>query len=81
MINYSTKVLQISILIYLLLVGVILYLKPNIFFYDGKLKQFGTNDKTKTILPLWLAFLLSAVFSYYMSQIMIARHSNLNNTI
>ena len=55
--------------------------KPNIFFYDGKLKQFGTNDKTKTILPLWLAFLLSAVFSYYMSQIMIARHSDLNNTI
>ena len=67
--NYSGNILQISILIYLLLVGIILYFKPSVFFYQGELKQFGTNGNNKTILPLWLAFLLSAVLSYYISQI------------
>lgn len=67
--NYSGNILQISILIYLLLVGIILYFKPSIFFHNGELKQFGTNSSNKTILPLWLAFLLSAVLSYYVSQI------------
>ena len=66
----NSTILQISILIYLLIVGVILYLKPNIFFYKGELKQFGTNNKKhKTILPLWLAFLLGAILSYYLSQL------------
>ncbi len=70
MITYNSNILQISILIYLLLVGVILYIKPNIFFYRGELKQFGTNNRNnKTIIPLWLAFVISAIFSYYLSQI------------
>ena len=70
MISYNSNILQISILIYLLLVGVILYIKPNIFFYKGELKQFGTNNRNnKTIIPLWLAFVISAILSYYLSQL------------
>ena len=70
MISYNSNILQISILIYLLLVGVILYIKPNIFFYRGNLKQFGTNNRNnKTITPLWLAFVICAILSYYLSQL------------
>ena len=68
--SYNSNILQISILIYLLFVGIILYIKPNMFFYNGKLKQFGTNNKkNKTLFPLWLVFLLGGILSYYFSHL------------
>ena len=59
--------LYLTILIYLILVGGILYTKPKFLYMDNskKLKIFGTGSKSqKTIFPLWLIFLISLVLVY-----------------
>ena len=59
--------LYLTIIIYLILVGVILYTKPNFLYMENskKLKVFGTGSKNKkTIFPLWLIFLISLVLVY-----------------
>lgn len=59
-----------SIIIYLLITIIILILKPRTLFdNNGKSKQFGIGLKNKTILPIWLVFLLIAIFSYYFTVI------------
>ena len=59
--------LYLTIIIYLILVGAILYTKPNFLYMENskKLKIFGTGSKSqKTIFPLWLIFLISLVLVY-----------------
>ena len=59
--------LYLTILIYLILVGTILYTKPNFLYMENskKLKIFGTGSKSqKTIFPLWLIFLIRLVLAY-----------------
>ena len=52
------------IAIYLLIVFVILYNKPQfIFNKEGTLKEFGTG-KNKTVFSLWFIFLIGAIVSY-----------------
>lgn len=59
-----------SIIIYLLIIIIILILKPKTLFdNNGNSKQFGIGLKNKTILPIWLVFLLIAIFSYYFTVI------------
>ena len=71
MFNISSSRLQISILIYLILIGLIVYLRPSYLYKkDGTFKEFGTG-KNKTILPFWLIILIFAFFSYYISQIIL----------
>ena len=60
----NTK-LHLIMALYLLIVFIVLYLKPIfIFNNDCKMEEFGTG-KNKTLYPLWLVFLLAAIFSYY----------------
>ena len=59
-----------SIIIYLLIVIIILIIKPSsLYDSDGKAKQFGIGLKNRTILPIWVVFLLLAVLCYYFTVI------------
>jgi|AACY02.7.fsa_nt_gi hypothetical protein len=61
-----TSPIKSSIIIYLIIVIVILIIKPRTLFdNDGNSKQFGVGFNNKTMVPIWLVFLLIAVFSYY----------------
>ena len=58
---------QICILIYLIFITPILVTKCNLFYNNkGDLKQFGTGSG-KTIIPLWLAIILVALVSVFLS--------------
>ena len=63
--------LQISLMLYLILVGVIVFLNPS-FFYDkeGNVKIFGLGDN-KTMFPLWLIIFIIAVLCYYIAEILV----------
>lgn len=61
--------IQISVLIYFISITTLLYMKSSIFYNKkNELKPFGTG-KDKTIFPLWLAILLLAILSYYISHL------------
>jgi len=39
--------------------------KPYFFYnHDGSLKQFGIGYKNKTILPIWLFFIILGILCY-----------------
>jgi hypothetical protein len=61
---------QISLMLYLILMGIIVFLNPN-FLYDknGKIKIFGIGDD-KTLFPLWLIIFVLAVICYYLAQLL-----------
>ena len=63
--------LQISFILYLVIVGAIVFLNPR-FLYDkeGKVKIFGMGDN-KTLFPLWLIIFVVAVFSYYVAELIV----------
>jgi len=57
--------LKIAIALYLLLIFIVLFYKPQFIFTDeGELKEFGTGEN-KTIMPLWIIFALMGIVSYY----------------
>ena len=63
--------IQLSIILYLIFMGVIIVLKPkHIYNTDGSLKQFGTGS-AKTLFPLWLIIFVGAFLSYYISHIIL----------
>jgi len=65
----KNKKLQLSIILYLVVVGVIIFLNPNFFYNnDGKIKVFGFGEN-KTMFPLWFVIFIVAVFCYYISVI------------
>ena len=71
------KPLQTSVYIYLITLGVLWIIKPRIIFdKDGKLKKFGTgNQKSKSVIPLWLIIALIAVLIFYIVAIGAANYS------
>lgn len=71
MILKNNSRLQISLLIYLVLICGLMYLRPSYFYNkNGKLKPFGTGSGA-TVFPLWLVVLMMAFLSYYLSQIIL----------
>lgn len=65
----KNRKLQLAIILYLVIVGVLIFLNPNFFYNDqGKIKVFGLG-KNKTMFPLWLIIFVVAVFCYYISVI------------
>lgn len=63
--------LQIAFIIYIVIAGLIILLKPSCFFDEnGKLKYFGTGKKNSTIMPLWLVIFLIAIVAYYLGFVM-----------
>ena len=65
--------LRLTLVLYLLFIGILIYTNPKYFYNkNGELKQFGTGGgDNKTLLPLWLAIIILAFFSYYIATIFI----------
>ena len=67
-INYRVK---LTLLLYLLVVIVLVYTQPKIFYKkNGDLKPFGVGEH-KTIFPMWLAIMVSVVLCYYLANLLI----------
>ena len=65
----SNNSIKISVVIYLIIVAVIIYLKPNYFYThkNGKFKTFGTGkNKSKSIFPLWFVLIVLAIVIYFL---------------
>jgi hypothetical protein len=63
--NLEQNYLSVAILVFIAVFVVVNWVKPAILYKrDGSLRQFGLGQKHKTIIPIWLATLLLAVFSY-----------------
>jgi len=61
---HNNKIL-VSIILFILIFLIIILMKPTIIFdKNGKLREFGIGYKNKTILPIWLAIIIIAIFSY-----------------
>lgn len=60
------RIVFILFLYLVLYIGLVLF-KPNILYEKGQdmLRPFGVGYKNTTILPLWLASILLAIFSYF----------------
>ena len=54
----------ISIIIFLLIYSLIIYIKPNFLFINGKFRNFGLGNKNKTILPIWLIIMIICILIY-----------------
>jgi len=59
--------LFISFILYATVISIILYIKPNVLFYNNNIKRFGTSNNYKTIIPLWLVFMLVGIISYVLA--------------
>jgi cytochrome b subunit of formate dehydrogenase len=61
--------LYITIIIYLIITGFIIYYKPSFLFTNNKknkLKQFGTgNSKNKSIFPFWFILFIIGILIYF----------------
>ena len=61
----SSNIVLVSILLYIFFFILIIIYKPHFFYNsDGSLKQFGIGYKNKTILPIWLFFIVLGILSY-----------------
>ena len=59
--NYLTFYIVIFIICFALLH----FFKPSMIYHpDGSLRQFGIGHRKRTVVPLWLVVILSAIFSY-----------------
>jgi uncharacterized membrane protein len=65
----SNNSIKISIIIYLIVVAVFIYLKPSYFYVskNGKLKTFGTGkNNSKSVFPLWFILIVLAIIIYFL---------------
>ena len=59
-------VVSISILIYISIYIMIMYLKPGFLFQkNGSLREFGIGYRNKTIIPVWFIAIFIATLSYF----------------
>jgi len=57
--------ITLAALLFLALAYIIYLLKPALFFNpNGSFRDFGVGNRDKTIFPIWLAFMVLAIFSY-----------------
>ena len=67
--------LYISIIIYLIIAGFIIYYKPSFLFTNdkkNKLKQFGTGpNKNKSIFPFWFILFVIGILIYFVVNIVV----------
>ena len=62
--KYMDK-LNLSILIFIVGFCILRFVKPPLIFdKDGSLREFGIGYRNKTVVPMWLAVLIIAIFSY-----------------
>ena len=59
------NITSMSILLFMILFGIMVYLKPNfVFNKDGTMRQFGSGYRNKTVIPIWLIVIIMAYLSY-----------------
>ena len=59
------NITSMSILLFMILFGIMVYLKPNfVFNKDGTTSQFGIGYRNKTVIPIWLIVIIMAYLSY-----------------
>ena len=64
--------IKITVILYLIIVGVIIYVKPSMFYVNNntsskKYKIFGTGSRqNKTIFPLWFVLIVIAIVLYFL---------------
>ena len=57
--------LNISIFLFLFLFSMVHITKPALLYTpEGGFRQFGVGYKQKTVIPIWIAAILLAIFSY-----------------
>ena len=62
---YIENSVMYSIILYLFLISVVMYIKPKIMFdNNNEIKKFGIGSE-KTIYPLWLVVIILGILSYY----------------
>ena len=73
--NYIREnITTISILLFVLLFGVIVMLKPAFLYNkDGSIREFGIGYKNKTIFPIWLVSIILGIISYLLVMFYIAK--------
>ena len=64
--------LIVTIFIYLILSGILIFFKPNLVFKKSTNTNFG-GGSNKTLLPFWLALLLIGILSYILTIIIMMR--------
>lgn len=56
----------VAILIYLILFGTLVFIKPNFLYNkDGSLRNFGIGKSKKTVIPIWLLAIILSILSYF----------------
>jgi hypothetical protein len=54
-----------AIFIYIIIFMIIQYTNPSFLYNeDGSLREFGIGYSSKTILPIWLVAIITAILSY-----------------
>lgn len=75
--------LYISIIIYLIIAGVIIYYKPSFLFTNdkkNKLKQFGTGkNRNKSIFPFWFILFIIGILIYFIVSIIVSKVNYLSS--
>ncbi len=68
-----TNNINLSILVFLTIFIIFVYIKPN-FMYNknGLLRNFGIGKRNSTVLPIWLIVILLAIISY----VLVLNYSN-----
>jgi hypothetical protein len=57
---------NVAIMIFIFLAFAIHYNQPSLLYTEnGGFREFGVGYSHKTVLPIWLVIILSAIFSYY----------------
>jgi hypothetical protein len=57
--------LNLAILLFLAVFTIIHLTKPGLFYLpDGSFREFGVGYRNKTVVPIWIAAILIAIFSY-----------------
>ncbi len=58
--------IQAAIVMYFLIISVVIIMQPIVIFSkNGTPRDFGVGDSNRTIYPLWLICILTAILSYY----------------
>ena len=60
-------IISFSILLFVAIYLIINHVKPSFLYTnEGNLRPFGLGYKNKTVIPLWLIAIISAILSYTM---------------
>lgn len=59
------NIISVSIILFLIFFTLVHIIKPNfIYNKDGTFRDFGLGYRNKTILPMWLVVIITAILCY-----------------